>query len=185
MSIDTFKDRQKLETFKNTLRLEAADLQRQRHQPIESLRVVLKRHHMVAGSIQVKYLDDDHLKLSWFVDGGTAMESHVLTVHWGDVLSLRCPECEEFRRRLFFTTHDDCRFDTNWFHCERCIEQRLERGKSGRRPKTQRGKRRVRRAKRAHRGAVTSESVEQYRTRTAADLALERRPQSANDRCVG
>ena len=152
MSIDTFKvkERQGLERFRDTLRLEADDLQRQRHQPTESLRVALRLHHSVAHSIQVKYLDDHHLEVSWSVDGGTAKESQVLTVCCGTFLSLRCPECKQLRKRLFFTAHDDCPFDINWFHCERCMDQRLERGKRGRRRRTERGKRQQRRAKRVH-----------------------------------
>ena len=150
MSIDTLKDRQRLDRFRNTLRLEGDDLQRQRHHPTESFRVALRLHHSVAHSIEVKCLDDDHLKLSWSVDGGTATESQVLTVRRGTFVSLRCPDCKQLRKRLFFTAHDDCPFDINWFHCERCIEQRLERGKRGRRRRTERGKRQQRRAKRVH-----------------------------------
>jgi hypothetical protein len=147
--------------FRNTLRLEAADLQ---HQPIERLRVPLKRHHQVVGRIEVKHLDANHLKLSWSANGGTATESQVLTVHWGAVLSLRCPECKEFRRRLYFTTHDDCPFDTNWFHCERCIDRHLEHRDRGRRTDAQHGNERDRRAKRASHSAVASEPVDPYRT---------------------
>jgi hypothetical protein len=147
-----------VETFKTIPRLEADDLHRHRSPGAESFRVALKRYHVLASSIQVKRLDASHLKVSWSVDGGTATESQMLTVHWGAVLSLRCPECKEFRKCLFFTTHDDCPFDTNWFHCERCIDDRLEKGKRSRRAK-KRSKPRDRRAKRAPQGAVASEPV--------------------------
>src|SRR5262249_52305721 len=154
MSVETFRDRQRRDTFRDTLRLEVADLQRRWRQPIESFRVALKRHHVVAGWIAAKYLEDHHLKFNWSVNGGTAMKRQVLKVHPGAVLSLRCPECKEFRRRLFFTTHDNCRFDNNWFHCERCVDQRLEPRNGDRRPKTQGGTRRDRRAKHTHHGSL-------------------------------
>jgi hypothetical protein len=146
-----------IDTFRNTLRLEADDLQRQQHQV--SQRVPLRLHHNMANSIQVKYLDDHRLKLSWSVDDGRATESQVLTVHWGVVPSLRCPECKKLRRRLFFTTHDHFPFNTKWFHCGRCIDQHLERGKHDRRPETSFRKAQHRRAERAHDGAVTSEPL--------------------------
>lgn len=167
MSVETFKDRQRREMFRSTLRLEAADLQRQWHQSVERIRVPLKRHHQVVGGIEVKHLDANHLKLSWSANGGTATESQVMSVHWGAVLSLRCPECKLFRRRLFFTIHNDCPFDTNWFHCEYCIDRRLERVK---RTNARRGRWRDRRAKRAHHGAVASEPVEQPPHQAAADV---------------
>src|SRR5262249_59596532 len=72
MSVETFRDRQRRDTFRDTLRLEAADLQRRWRQPIESFRVALKRHHVVAGWIEAKYLDDHHLKFNWSVNGGPA-----------------------------------------------------------------------------------------------------------------
>jgi hypothetical protein len=153
-----------IDTFRNTPRLEADDLQRQWHQPIESRRVALRRDHVVGGRIEVFHLDDDHLKLSWSVNGGTAMESQVLTVHSGAVLSLRCPECKEFRRRLFFTFCDRTPFDSNWFHCEHCIDRDTEMGKRRSRRNISSWKKRDRRATRALHGAVASEPVEPYGT---------------------
>jgi hypothetical protein len=150
-----------IDTFRTTPRLDGDDLQRLWHHGAETFRLGLRRHHTLAGLITVKRLGGSQLKLSWSVERGTATESQVVEVHRRIRFSLQCPECKQFRKRLFFTSYDDCPFDTNWFHCERCVDRRLEPGKRARRPKTPR---RDRRATRALHRAVASEPVDPYGT---------------------
>jgi hypothetical protein len=116
----------KIEDFLQTARLEAHDLNRVLRGA--SVRIPLKMGRGACGIVDAKFLDRGTVELSWSAISSRGREKidFKRVGPLGSVVSVRCPRCREFRKKLYFAMQSATNVRDGSaaysFACEQCLD---------------------------------------------------------------